>query len=361
VNILIVGADITPPWSEGRKKLIHGVAARLNKIHTVQVITTSNRTINIVEPCPGHQKKTIFSYQKITKMHQEVNKALSKRVPDVVLHFPFGTLHGLRRIANVWSMKYIDKQCARYGVRCLTILYSITKGSREELKRTVRELVVAPGAGWNGLTITMGTDMGDTNYIDSEHGGKPTVLFMAGLQAHKEKVLKHILLERGLEDVVKASPMLAEAGVRVIVAIPLLSNSRLRNKLYRRFIKEYPQLDLDLRSSISIPEIFKETDLYLFPYRKELTQFIPTSVIEAMRAGRPVVLSDLDMFASLGNEGRTAYLFRRGDSRHLGEVVIKALSNPADRREKACAAREFVTENWSLDKTVSDIMQILAS
>jgi glycosyltransferase involved in cell wall biosynthesis len=361
VNILIVGADITPPWSEGRKKLIHDVAARLNQIYTVRVVTTGPITVNIVDSCSRHQKKINFSYQKITRLHQEVDKTLSKWVPDAVLHFPFGTFHGLRRIANVWSMRYIDKQCARYGLRCLTILYSITRGSLEELKRTVRELVVAPGAGWDGLTITMGTDLGDTHYIDSKHGGKPAVLFIAGLQKHKEKVLKHILLERGLEDVVKASSILVEAGVRVIVAIPLLSNSRLRNKLYQRFMKECPQLDLDLRSSISIPEIFKEIDLYLFPYRKELTQFIPTSVIEAMGAGRPVVLSDLDMFASLGNEGRTAYLFRRGDSRHLGEVVVKALSNPEDRREKACAARKFVTENWSIDKTVSDIMEILAS
>jgi len=361
VNILIVGADIRPPWSEGRKKLIYGVASRLNRIHNVQLLTTGLTSTNITEPCFGNQKKCFFSYQKIIRLHQGLNEVLHEGGSDLVIHFPFGTFHGFRKIVNIWSMKYIDKQCARYGVRCLTILYSITGGSRDELKKKVRELVISPVKEWKGLTITLGTDLSKNHYINTKHDDKPTVLFMAGLQEQKGRVLKHILLERGLEDVVRAAPILAKNGIRVIVAIPLLSNPRLKNKLYARFMMECPHLDLDLRTSVPVPEIFRETDLYLFPYRRELTQFIPTSVIESMGVGKPVVLSDLDMFVALRNDGRTAYSFRRGDFKHLGEVVIRALSNPEERRSMACAAREFVIKEWSLDRTVLEILNILAS
>ena len=120
-----------------------------------------------------------------------------------------------------------------------------------------------------------------------------------------------------------------------------------------------PGLDLDLRTQVSIPEVFHEVDVYLFPYRVELTQFIPTSILEAMAAGIPVVLSDLQMLSSLANNGKTAYQYRRYNANHLWQVIQSVLSDERGRKEMCARARKFVEEEWSIDRSLQDLLNIL--
>ncbi len=360
MKLLLMGADINPPWTEGRKKLVRDLATRLQDTCTVRLITTGRKHGVRSESYPHYEKKVLFNSFKLHGLHRFLADTLDDWSPDIVLHFPFGSFHGLRRLANEWSVRHVDETCRAKGIRCLTIFYSITDLPWQRLGEIAREPVACPASGWNGLTMTMGTDITDALSMAPKKQGEPAILFMAGLQETKERILQHILNERGLADVVAAAPELARAGVRVIVAIPLLKDRRLRETLRRHFLQSSPGIKLDLRTQISIPDIFAAADLYLFPYRKELTQFLPTSVLEAMAAGTPVVMSDLAMLAPLHGQGQTSYVYPPGDAGRLAEVILSALADPAGRQEKADRAQEFVRKHWSLERTVADLVKIIA-
>ncbi len=360
MKLLLIGADLNPPWTEGRKKLVRDLADRLQATCTVRLITTGRKNSVRSESYPHYEKKVLCNSFKLHGLHRFLAETLDDWSPDIVLHFPFGSFHGLRRLANEWSVRHVDQACLAKGIRCLTIFYSITDLPRQRLGEIAREPVTGPAPGWNGLTMTMGTDLTDALSMAPKERGQPAILFMAGLQETKERILNHILNERGLADIVTAAPALARAGVRVIVAIPLLRDRRLRETLRRHFLRSCPEIELDLREQVAIPEIFAEADLYLFPYRKELTQFLPTSVLEAMAAGTPVVMSDLAMLAPLHEPGQTSYVYPPGDARRLAEVVLAALADPAGRQDKAARAREFVRQHWSLDQAAADLVNIIA-
>jgi len=359
LNLLIIAPNIDPPWTEGRKKLVSDLAQHLQKHFAVRMLTTGIKKGEITSPCLGYCVGAQWKWKQLIALCRAIDKAITEWSPDVVLHFPFGTFDGLRGIANMRSIRCIDRKCAKRKLRCLTILYSITTISLKRLKHDVHEPVIASRKDWKGLTITMGVDLTDSLYLSPQLSGKPTVLFMAGIQERKKRALQYVLKERGLEDIVKASPKLAMAGVRIIVAIPFLHDLKLRSQLRRYFIRNCPNIELDLRSDILVPQIFKEADLFLFPYRVELTQFVPTSILEGMAAGVPVVLSDLEMLSEFANYGRTAYTFRPGDYKDLGDVAVAALGNKIERRRIALAAREYALKEWSLDKTVDDLIEIL--
>jgi glycosyltransferase involved in cell wall biosynthesis len=359
VRLLVVGADIIPPWTEGRKKLVRDLTVRMHETFDVHLITTGSKNVPTESPYPRYEQKAAFQCFRLHALHRALNDMITAWPPDMVLHFPFGTFHGFRRIVNEWSIRYVDRLCFSKGIRCLTVFYSITDRPRERMRHLVREPVLNPAQDWSGWSIPMGTDLSNAFCIAPKSRREPTVLFMAGLQETKSTVLRHILEERGLADIVKAAPGLGKARVRIVVAIPLLRDARLAEELRRCFLDICPEIKLELRSQISIPQIFEEADLYLFPYRRELTQFIPTSVLEAMAAGIPVVISDLAMLSSLSSEGQTAYVFHACDAGHLEEVILSALSDPAGRQKMATLARDYVIKHWSIEHTVAGLTRII--
>jgi hypothetical protein len=361
LKLLIVAPEISPPWTEGRKKLVYDLSEALTRFVTVRLITTGDEKEVLKSPCPGNRMKASSRWQKLFILHKATKEGLVDWCPDAVCYFPFGTFHGLRGLANRWSIRHIDRMCKSVGLRCLTILYSITRGSIDPLRNLTRELIIASGAGLAGSSMVMGINTSKIPCIESISHDKPTLLFMAGTQEASRSMLHHVLTERGLADVVTAAPYLEKAGLRIIVAIPLLKNRKLRNELKQYFTENCPNLDLDLRGEVSIPKIFSEVDIYIFPYRVDLKQFIPTSILEAMAAGIPVVLSDSRMLVSLSNDGKTAYQFRKGDANHFWEVIQSAMADEHGRRKMALRARAFVQREWSIDRSVEDILELLAA
>jgi len=71
------------------------------------------------------------------------------------------------------------------------------------------------------------------------------------------------------------------------------------------------------------------------------------------------VMSDLPMLVPLANAGRTAYLFPAGDGRFLGTLLVKILRDETGRHAHAAEARRYVRANWSIERSVSDLMDIV--
>jgi glycosyltransferase involved in cell wall biosynthesis len=84
---------------------------------------------------------------------------------------------------------------------------------------------------------------------------------------------------------------------------------------------------------------------------------VPTSILEAMAVGIPVVLPDTAFLAHLADSGRTCFQYRSADSQDLVAVLAKALAEPAEMQRRVGAARELVHSRWTVAATAQDILR----
>jgi glycosyltransferase involved in cell wall biosynthesis len=74
----------------------------------------------------------------------------------------------------------------------------------------------------------------------------------------------------------------------------------------------------------------------------------PLDVIDAMLAGVPVVVSDVEPLLELTDEGRRAEIFVRGDEKELSQAMITLLKNKRLRTKRAAEAREYAEANHTI-------------
>jgi len=85
---------------------------------------------------------------------------------------------------------------------------------------------------------------------------------------------------------------------------------------------------------------------------------LPRSIIEAMRAGLPVVASDVGGTRELIEEGRTGFLINRSDSKTLQERLAELLSNPRMRSVMGQSAREHYEKHFTFERMAEQTFQI---
>ncbi len=74
----------------------------------------------------------------------------------------------------------------------------------------------------------------------------------------------------------------------------------------------------------------------------------PLSILEAMRAGLPVVASDVGGVSEAVEDGRTGYLVRRGDVQMLAQKLSALAGDPALRRRMGNLGRQRYEEQFTL-------------
>lgn len=87
-----------------------------------------------------------------------------------------------------------------------------------------------------------------------------------------------------------------------------------------------------------------------FSYREALSRALP----QALAAAKPVVAYDFDGADEVCLEGRTGFLVRTGDSETAAQKLLQLARDPALRNRLGQAGREFVRENFAIEKMVHD-------
>lgn len=80
---------------------------------------------------------------------------------------------------------------------------------------------------------------------------------------------------------------------------------------------------------IHIPGILRNADIYVAPFRSSLytNSTCPIKVMEAMAAGRPVVVSELHALNRYLNDGFDCMIFRPGNSESLKNIILDLLAD----------------------------------
>ena len=107
-----------------------------------------------------------------------------------------------------------------------------------------------------------------------------------------------------------------------------------------------------------IPDILNELDLFVF---SSLQEGFPVAVSEAMLAGVPMIVSDIEPLREASGKAEFADVFPVGDSETLGESLVSVLSDPDKRRDLAARAKTFALENFSIDKHMRELVALYRS
>jgi glycosyltransferase involved in cell wall biosynthesis len=76
------------------------------------------------------------------------------------------------------------------------------------------------------------------------------------------------------------------------------------------------------------------------------------SILEAMRAGLPVIASDVTGNRELVIDGKSGYLFRPGNYRDLAEKLVFMIKNPKRATQFGRFGRKLVEEKYSLEQMI---------
>jgi len=104
--------------------------------------------------------------------------------------------------------------------------------------------------------------------------------------------------------------------------------------------------------------IYGGFDMVLCP---SLFEGMPNVVLEAMGAGRPVIATSIDGVLEVIGDSRTALLVPPGDERALSSAVADLLDDKDLRETMGAAGKKWVSENFSLVRTVDRVEDLFSS
>ena len=111
-----------------------------------------------------------------------------------------------------------------------------------------------------------------------------------------------------------------------------------------------------LGSRSDVPRLLSASDVFALTSHNEAN---PVSILEAMSVGRPVVATDVGSIHEAIDEGRTGHLVPPGDAKQFAARVLDLLRDPRRAYVMGAAAREKVTNRWSLEVMVGGYERLI--
>ncbi|MBO8140920.1 MAG: glycosyltransferase family 4 protein [Firmicutes bacterium] len=107
-----------------------------------------------------------------------------------------------------------------------------------------------------------------------------------------------------------------------------------------------------------VPEHLAQADIFVLASKWE---GLPLSILEAMRAGLPVIASDVGGVREAVRDGETGFLIPRSDVNILKARLLTLLRNPDLRLQMGQAGREVYEKNFTLDIMIDKTLNIYES
>ena len=193
--------------------------------------------------------------------------------------------------------------------------------------------------------IPNGIDFEDIQNVEPhksiEH---PSILFIGGLVKLKSADL-----------LIKAIPIIKKSiqNIRVFIGGAGPQEKELKNLVKELNIEENVKF-LGFVSGDEKYSYYKSADICVFPSVYETFCIV---CLEAMACGKPVVASDVGGIPFVVENGKTGFLFERGNVNELAEKVIILLKNKELRKKMGEAGRERAKE-FTWDKIAEQTVEV---
>lgn len=108
-----------------------------------------------------------------------------------------------------------------------------------------------------------------------------------------------------------------------------------------------------------VPDVIpylQKADIFVLPSLER--EGTPTSILEAMLVGLPVVASDVGGVPELVQDGLTGFVVKSGSANALADSLDQLLSSPDLRRKMGLAGRTHVLTHHTIEKMVENHLQV---
>jgi glycosyltransferase involved in cell wall biosynthesis len=175
-----------------------------------------------------------------------------------------------------------------------------------------------------------------------------------GFEAHERIVILPAVLRPG-----KGHDVLLEALPIIQTRVPhvrvVFAGDGERDAELRLRARSYGPEVVFLGHRNDLPELLAACDLVVLP---SFSEALPTVLIEAAAAGRPVVATRVGGTPDVVEHGVTGLLVPPGDPRALADAILSLLSDPAKAEAFGRAARILVHHRFSLDGHVDRTLEL---
>jgi glycosyltransferase involved in cell wall biosynthesis len=353
MKVLIIAPRICTPWTEGRKKFVCDLIAAASTRWQLRGLITVDPGESTQLP-PGFDAHTVSSTgEHLFYLTGNLKRAIAQHEPDLVCHFPFGTFSGLRGLGNLWAIASIARTCRNAGVQCCTIMYSLTADANTPLHRLLLKDVHFNQyvGGKDGIRFGVRLAPSTDEFHDKS---TRTLLFMSGAAEANSGTLDYVLDVRGLRYLLKAGAALSQQ-FRLIVAIPFLRSPEMLERLRCHPDNRWNGGSIEFRPEVALPEVFRGISAFVFPYGQEEKQFVPTSIVEAMHFGIPVVLPRLNFLAQFCSGTPKALVHEPRDVDSLVAQIARLDDEAGNVDAMRRHAAAFVDAEYSIANSVGDI------
>lgn len=186
------------------------------------------------------------------------------------------------------------------------------------------------------------------------------------------KAFKKTLLFLGQLDKRKGSSVLMMAAGKVLERYPdarfvfASYGKEGRDPNYQVNKKELQEIASGLGEGVvflegvqDVPRLMSETDVFILPtVSLHGTLAIPLTLLEAMSAGKPCVVSDLCCGNGLVEDKVNCLLFRSGDANDLADKVDLLLGDRELRERLGRAARQTVVDCFDINKVAEELSHL---
>lgn len=107
-----------------------------------------------------------------------------------------------------------------------------------------------------------------------------------------------------------------------------------------------------------IPDILSSLDIFVL---SSLQEGLPVAVSEAMLAGVPMILSDIEPLLEASGNGKYAEIFPVGDADKLASKMIELGSDAERRTELSTKAKTFAEDNFSISSHMRELKKLYQS
>jgi glycosyltransferase involved in cell wall biosynthesis len=236
-----------------------------------------------------------------------------------------------------WLRAPLLALAGRLTARLADVVVAPSRQTAAELARDygARETIVIP----NGVATVAGAG--------GAGPAAPTVLYAGRLRARKAP----IVLIRAFARVVERLP-----AARLVIAGDGDERAGVEREIARLGLGE----NVELLGAVSRAEVARrlgEVTLFCLP---SIYEGLPLAILEAMAAGVPVVTTAVSGHPDAIVDGESGWLVPAEDSAALASALIHALTDPAEARRRAAAARARFAERFEIGVVARRYVELLA-
>lgn len=115
---------------------------------------------------------------------------------------------------------------------------------------------------------------------------------------------------------------------------------------------------LFLGGRTDVPKILRSLDVHVF---SSIQEGLGIAALEAMLTGVPCILSDIEPFLEISENGKYAEIFPVQNAEILSERILRLLSDEAAKKDLAARAFEYAKSNFSIEAHLRELKKLYES